>query len=123
MLPFDGQIIGFADVGALRSDVHFERFKAKERNTGEIYAIYLLEERKRKGLGKSLFKRSRLWLNHHGFDSFIVWVLADNRRARHFYERGGGEAIGEITINIGDKDYQEVCYLCKRNLIMSGSAI
>lgn len=111
VVVFDGQIIGFADVGPLRPDVHFERYKDKGMNIGEIYAIYLLEEHKKKGLGKSLFKRCRLWLDQQEFDSFIVWVLADNRHAKRFYEREGGEVIGEVTINIGDKDYQENCYL------------
>jgi len=109
------QIVGFADAGSLRSATTLERLKDPNRNIGEIYAIYLLEEHKGKGLGKLLFKKCRLWLNKQGFDFFAAWVLTDNHRARRFYESEGGEVIGEATISLGDKDYLEYCYLFALN--------
>jgi GNAT superfamily N-acetyltransferase len=88
-------------------------FPSQEENVkyGEIYAIYLLREHQRKGLGKKLYQECRRWFKAQGYHHFVTWGLANNTRARHFYESEGGELIGEITINIGDKDYQEVCYL------------
>jgi GNAT superfamily N-acetyltransferase len=78
---------------------------------GEIYAIYLLEQHKGKRCGKALFNRCRLWLRQKGFKYFVVLALVDNVHARRFYTNQGGEIIGEVTISIGDKNYQEACYL------------
>jgi GNAT superfamily N-acetyltransferase len=111
---FGEQSVGFAGAGPIRSESRVGQhslFKDKEVGIGEIYAIYLLEEHKGKGCGKALFNTCRLWLSQQGFKSFVVRALVDNSRARRFYEREGGVLIGEMTINIFDKDYQEVCYL------------
>lgn len=107
---FDGKIIGFASAGPVRSESHVDLLP-QEPSIGEIYAIYLMEQHKGKGCGKALFNRCCLWLRQQGFASFVVGVLADNIHARHFYERQGGKIMGEVTINIGDKDYQETYYL------------
>jgi len=110
----DKQIIGFADAGPIRSDSRLDQhpyFKDQKAIIGEIYAIYLLEQHKGKGVGKALYKRCRIWFKQHGMETFVTWVLANNQRARRFYESEGGKIIGEMTIKIGDKEYQEVCYL------------
>jgi len=103
---FKGQIVGFADAGRVRSESpdhnHMKR--------GEIYAIYLLEHHKRKGIGTILYKQCRAWFSHQGMETFVTWVLVNNQRARCFYEREGGKIIDEKTITIGEKTYQEVCY-------------
>lgn len=41
----------------------------------------------------------------------IVWCLKENREARRFYERMGGEAHGMGTHRWGDRDYDMVSYL------------
>lgn len=107
------QIIGFASFGLIRSESRLEFFEDPEAKIGEIYAIYLLEEHKRKGLGKALFKQCRRWFNQEGLKSFVVWALADNVHAKHFYEKQGGNPIGVVTITIADKNYPESCYLFK----------
>lgn len=111
---FENKIIGFAGFGPIRSESRLDQhpfFEDTETKIGEIYAIYLLEKHKSKGLGKALFHRCRLWFSQHGFDSFVTLVLADNLPARRFYEKEGGNSIGEITITIGDKNYPELCYV------------
>ncbi|HUX78722.1 MAG TPA: GNAT family N-acetyltransferase [Alphaproteobacteria bacterium] len=110
---FGDQIVGFAGAGPIRSESRVDQhplFKNASTCIGEIYAIYLLEEHKGKGCGKALFSTSRNWLDRQGFESFVVRALTDNVRARRFYESQGGTLIGEMTIKIHDKDYQEVCY-------------
>ncbi|MDI9634585.1 GNAT family N-acetyltransferase [Kamptonema cortianum] len=109
----DGKIIGFVGFGFIRSKSRPEFFKDTETKVGEIYAIYLLEEHKRKSLGKALFNQCRLWFNLKELESFVVWALADNVHAKQFYEKEGGKSIGEMLITIGDRDYSEVCYLFK----------
>ena len=108
------QIIGFAGAGPVRPESRVGQhplFKDKGESSGEIYAIYLSEPHKGKGWGKALFNRCRLELSQQGFETFVVWALADNSRAKRFYESQGGEICGERTINIGDKTYPEVCYV------------
>ena len=100
------QIVGFADVGPARSD----GLSPQSVGIGEIYAIYVLEEHQRKGLGKALFSRCREVLVERGFETFIVWVLVDNHRARRFYEGEGGKMTGEKTVTIGEKQYNEYSY-------------
>lgn len=109
----DDKIIGFVGFGFIRSESRPEFFEKIETKMGEIYVIYLLEEHKRKGLGKALFTQCRLWFNRKELESFVVWALADNIHAKQFYEKEGGKSIGEISITIGDKNYSEACYLFK----------
>ncbi len=110
---FDEQIVDFAGFGPIHSEsrINHPLLKDKNVNIGEVYAIYLLEEYKRKGLGKVFFNKCRLWFDQHEVNSFITWVLADNHRAIHFYKSEGGEVIEEMVITIGDKKYQETCYV------------
>ena len=62
---------------------------------------------------KALFQKCRLWFDQEGLESFVVRALTDNVRAKHFYEKEGGNSIGEITITLGDKNHPEAFYLFK----------
>ena len=114
VVTFGGQIVGFADAGPLRPKPYNEQlslFKDQDVKRGEIYAIYFLAEHQGKGLGKEFYQQCRRWFGLQDFQQFITWGLADNVRAKCFYEREGGKIIGEVTVHIGDKSYQEHCYL------------
>lgn len=108
----DGQIVGFADAGPIRPEAYTAHnfFSSQRKPLGEIYAIYLLEQHKGKGGGKALFDKCRIWLSQKGFESFVIWILKNNRRARQFYESQQGEIIGKKTITIGNAEYEEICY-------------
>jgi GNAT superfamily N-acetyltransferase len=80
-----GQVVGFAAGGAERS--------GSLSCDGELYAIYLLPQDQRRGLGTVLFRRFGSELRARGFGSMAVWVLARNTACR-FYERLGGQVIG-----------------------------
>ncbi|MGA9172637.1 MAG: GNAT family N-acetyltransferase, partial [Thermoactinomyces sp.] len=56
--------------------------------TGEIYAIYLLQEVQRKRIGTRLVQRLAESLKKQGFTSLMVQVLKENP-ARRFYEKLG----------------------------------
>jgi ribosomal protein S18 acetylase RimI-like enzyme len=75
----DGRVVGFATAGASR-DGDAE---------GELYAIYVLPEAWGGGAGPALMRAATEDLRKHGFRSAFLWVLEDNPRARHFYEREG----------------------------------
>ena len=74
-------VFGFACGGKLRDPI--EEFDA------ELYAIYLLKERQKEGVGKALMRQLAGILSDTGFRSLIVWVLAKNP-AVEFYRHLGG---------------------------------
>ena len=54
--------------------------------TGEIFAIYVLEEYCGTGVGKALMQAG---LGELDYQTVAVWVLKDNKRAIKFYEKCG----------------------------------
>ncbi len=96
-------VVGFV-MGGLNRDEDANVFK------GEIYGIYILDEYQGKGTGRRLFIRGVQSLLQDGMDSVKVWVLADNVKARGFYERLGGKPVDARDIEIGGKWYAEVAY-------------
>jgi len=98
----DGEIIGFVSGGPERLDDPEYR--------GEIYAVYLLQDHQRRGVGKRLFTAMVQQLRRDGFVSMMVWVLEDNAPARRFYESMGGEQVGRRTITFGGADLTEMSY-------------
>jgi GNAT superfamily N-acetyltransferase len=76
---------------------------------GELYAIYLLEEAQRKGLGSLLVRQFAQQLMTRGFGSMAVWVLALNP-SRSFYEGLGGKLIEQRLIEREGQTFLEVAY-------------
>ncbi len=77
--------------------------------TGEIYALYILPQYQKAGIGKSLViagAKELLMKGHHGM---IIAALAGNP-ARKFYEHLGGKHIGQRWIELGDSKYLEIEY-------------
>jgi GNAT superfamily N-acetyltransferase len=96
-----GQIIGFADGGPERSgDCDYN---------GELYAIYILQEYQRKGIGKRLFGHVVSHLASNNFHGLMVWVLNDNP-SRLFYESLGGQLVRNKTVEIGNQHLHECAY-------------
>ena len=96
-----GMVFGFAGGGPERSGDPVYK--------GELYAIYLLEEHQRKGVGQQLTTAVAKRLLQDGFQSMLVWVLSENP-ARRFYEVLGGELLREQEITIGGASLVEVAY-------------
>jgi GNAT superfamily N-acetyltransferase len=85
-----------------------ERFGEKlDEYDAELYAIYLLRERQRQGIGRTLGLALASALQTSGFTSMIVWVLEQNPSVS-FYERLGAVQIARKIINIGGADLQEL---------------
>ena len=97
-----GEIVGFAGGGPEREGDRVYR--------GELYAIYLLQEHQRRGIGRRLACAVARGLLSSGFDSMLLWMLEDNRPARRFYESLGGVEVGRKAIEIGGADLVEVSY-------------
>ena len=70
-----------------------------EEGTGEIFALYVLEEYQRRGIGYALMREALSRLE--GCRVVVLWALKENDKAIRFYERvgflpDGGEK--EITL-------------------------
>lgn len=94
-------VVGFADFGEAR-----EMIAGYE---GELYAIYLLPEFQRKGIGAGLFKRGVEFLIASGWSSMYLLALAASPY-KSFYERMGGRVIGRKQIEIEGIMYDELVY-------------
>jgi ribosomal protein S18 acetylase RimI-like enzyme len=94
-------VVGFADFGKAR-----EMFAGYE---GELYAIYLLPEFQRKGIGAGLFNQGVEFLIRSGRSSMYLLALADSPY-KSFYEKMGGQVIGRKQIEIEGVTYDELVY-------------
>jgi len=75
----------------------------------ELYAIYLLKDRQRRGAGRQLACTLAEALRGRGFKSMVVWVLEENRPAVAFYKGLGAVQVSQKRIEIGGADLSDVC--------------
>ena len=97
----DAGIFGFVSGGKLRNPV--------ADYDGEIYAIYLLQDRQRRGAGRALTTALAHALRSDGLASMIVWVLKENP-AVGFYRYLGAVPVIEATIEIGGAKLEELAF-------------
>ncbi|WP_181347409.1 GNAT family N-acetyltransferase [Thalassobacillus sp. CUG 92003] len=98
----EGKIIGFSNGGPERSG-KYPGF------TGELYAIYILEEHQKNGLGKRLLEPIIHELKQQHLYSMLVLVLGDNA-SRFFYENMGAEKLDTVETEVAGKKLNEVVY-------------
>lgn len=98
----DGEMVGFAGGGPEREGSRTFR--------GELYAIYVLEEHQRAGLGRRLVSAVVRRLLSDGLNSMLVWVLEGNRPACRFYEALGGTIVDRTTVTMGGAELPELAY-------------
>ncbi len=101
-----GEIVGFASVGPERDGLAAGGITYD----GELYALYLLREHRRQGIGRRLVAAGVQWLLDQGARAVVIWALQDNHPARAFYEALGGAVIGEKTVTIGPSNLVDVAY-------------
>lgn len=81
--------------------------------TGEIGAIYLLEEAWGRGVGRLLMEAGVQQLRAGGYRSATLWVLRTNERARWFYEAGHWQPDGAEKVDQSPGfSLDEVRYKC-----------
>lgn len=100
-----GGLIGLASCGIQR-----DAALRKAGFDGEISALYLRQSHQRRGLGCRLMLRMAAALMDRGLSTASVWVMRENVGARAFYERFGGEIVGEAIDQSGDVALAEVAY-------------
>jgi ribosomal protein S18 acetylase RimI-like enzyme len=96
-----GEIVGFASCGDAR-----HRLEGLE---AEVYALYVLQDHQRRGVGRELVRTCARHFVRHGHFGFYLWVLKANR-ARMFYEALGGQEAGEKSERLGLHSFAEVAY-------------
>lgn len=68
---------------------------------GELYALYVTPAWWSTGAGRALMDRVLALLAAERYQRAVLWVLADNARARGFYERAGFAPDGATNILTG----------------------
>lgn len=97
----DGEVVAFANCGPKRDD--YDDYDC------ELYAIYMLQEYQRKGIGRALIKAAAARLVKDGCKKMYVWVLERNP-AIGFYEAIGGVKFDERPIDIDGTMVTEYAY-------------
>lgn len=99
----DGIIMGTSGFGKPRM--------AEMHGFGEIVSLYFLPEYVGKGYGRLLLQAVVGELNKMGYDRAYLWVLEENRNARHYYEKCGFvQTERSLASKIGGKELREVQY-------------
>lgn len=96
-----GQIVGFAAGGCERTGKYIYR--------GELFAIYILEEYQRQGIGRQLVRSVATKLGELSLNSMLVWVLGENSACR-FYEFLGGQKVEELQTSRAGVLVKEIAY-------------
>lgn len=94
------RVVGFASAGPSRT----------EEGAGELYAIYVLREVWGSAAARGLMDAAKAWFASEGYKKAMLWVLADNPRARRFYEREGWYAEGIRTEAVHGVEIDEALY-------------
>jgi L-amino acid N-acyltransferase YncA len=98
----EGSIVGFSSGGK-------ERTGKYPNFSGELYAIYILKEYQRHGLGKLLVRPIIEELHQQNIHTMLVLVLEDNSSCR-FYEALGGKKIDNLAVEFSGKKLNELVY-------------
>jgi ribosomal protein S18 acetylase RimI-like enzyme len=77
---------------------------------GELYALYVTPAWWSAGAGRALMDLVLASLEADGYRQVVLWVLADNARARRFYDRAGFAPDGGTNIITGLGGVLEVRY-------------
>jgi GNAT superfamily N-acetyltransferase len=107
------ELIAFVGVDEAMGPVAFAASEpertARGDYQGELYAIYILDEWRGRGIGRQLVSRTAGSLVTSGLRGMLVWVFEDNP-SRRFYESLGGTLVDKQPIEIGKQTLTEVAY-------------
>ena len=101
----DSAVVGWAATGPYRGS------DPPGGHPGEVAAIYLHPDHWSRGIGQALMGHALATLAATGRTPVFLWVLAENTRARHFYERIGFRPDGATqTYPVAGVDLPELRY-------------
>jgi GNAT superfamily N-acetyltransferase len=67
--------------------------------SAELYALYVRPDRIGTGVGRALMSTALTRTRSLGVRHLLLWVLAENDRARRFYARSGFAPDGAVTVD------------------------
>ena len=105
-----GEVIGIAMAGPAKPWAADGAVRAS-RPTGECNVLYVDVTRQRRGVGRALLAQVASFLSSKGWPRLVVGVLAANQPARSFYERVGGQLLGERKFDDSGVLLDEVVYV------------
>jgi ribosomal protein S18 acetylase RimI-like enzyme len=103
----DMGVVGFGSCGPVRDPP--EGLDGTEVRVGEVYLLYVETDFQNQGIGRRLLDALFRQLRADGFDTAVLWMLADNP-TRFFYEGLGGQRVGEREDTFAGADVDEVAY-------------
>ncbi|MCF7911278.1 MAG: GNAT family N-acetyltransferase [Candidatus Cloacimonetes bacterium] len=98
----DNIIVGFITGGRQREE--------ELLYDAEVYAMYVLPEFQKQGIGKMLLEKLVQDFHHENWQQFIIWCLQKNP-AKAFYESLGGVHAETAKIRIGGRPLVKNGYL------------
>lgn len=98
----DGEVIAVGACGPNRSPL--------DGYAGEIYELYVDPQAQGEGAGTQLFAALCERLREGGMERQALWVYADHHQGCAFYEKLGGERIGERETEMAGRTIAEVAY-------------
>lgn len=99
-----GSLLGVVTFGGGRDSAWHDR--------GELMSIYLRPAAMHHGYGAALLDQAETSLAQHGYHTIYLWVLAENVRSRHFYEKQGYHQTEDVKpLAIRGKTLQTLRYL------------
>ena len=100
-------VVGFGSCGPVRDPP--EGLDGREIRVGEVYTLYVESDFQNLGLGRRLLDAMFRQLHADGFDTAVLWMLAENP-TRFFYEGLGGAPVGRRSDRMGSLEVEEVAY-------------
>lgn len=102
VLEVNGDICGFASGITLA--------ESKEGFDAELTGVYVLPQVQRSGVGRRLVSKVAATLAQAGATNLLVWVLAEHRAGRDFFEAIGGQLKAEKLFDWDEFELKEVGY-------------
>jgi ribosomal protein S18 acetylase RimI-like enzyme len=102
VVEMDGKVVGFA-AGMMLPEQKFDL-------DAELTGIYLLPPAQDQGIGTRLINMVAQTFADLNANGLLAWVLSENKPARQFFEKLGGELLIEQTFTWDDLDLKEVGY-------------
>ncbi len=100
VITHQAEIVGFSTARRTRNN---------PLGDGEIETLYVLDDYKGNGFGRSLLGASALYLAELGCASAFVWVLRENP-ARYFYAHLGGKQIAQSISRVGGNQTPQTAF-------------
>ncbi|MGG1698629.1 N-acetyltransferase family protein [Bacillus zhangzhouensis] len=96
------EVFGFASFGKQRD----ERYSTYD---GELYAIYLLQQKQKSGAGIALIAKGVDYLIEKGYKNMMLWVFEQNS-AKQFYQKLQPSFVVTSQFELAGENHDEIGY-------------